>query len=78
MIGLSILSMVMTQKGVTALYSASQEGHVTVVKLLLDNGAYVNICNKVVRDFVSCTCMWTFSQVAVCYICMYNYTENSL
>ena len=44
--------MVMTQNGVTALYFASQEGHVTVVKLLLENGADVNICHKVVLDFV--------------------------
>ena len=44
--------MVMTQKGVTALYFASQEGHVRVVRLLLEKGAAVNICNKVVMDFV--------------------------
>ena len=46
------VSMVMTQKGVTALYFTSQEGHVTVVRLLLEKGADVNIC---VVDFVSCT-----------------------
>ena len=66
-----MVSMVTTQEGVTALYFASQEGHVTVVRVLLENGADVNICNKVVMNFVSCTCMWTFSQLAVCYICMY-------
>ena len=55
----------------TALYFASSEGHVIVVKLLLEKGADVNICNEVVMDFVSCTCMWTFSQLAACYI-MYN------
>ena len=49
--------MVTTQEGVTALYIASQEGHVTVVRLLLEKGADVHICNKVVMDFVSCTCM---------------------
>ena len=58
--------MVPTQKGVTALYFASQEGHVRVVTLLLEKGADVNICDKVVMDFASCTCMWTFSQLAVC------------
>ena len=50
--------------------TASLNGHVTVVRLLLEKGADVNICNKVVMDSVSCTCMWTFSQLAVCYICM--------
>ena len=39
--------MVMTQKGETALYFASQEGNVTVVRLLMENGADVNIRNKV-------------------------------
>ena len=57
----------------TAVNIASEKGHVTVVSLLLENGADVNICSKVVMDFVSCTYnMWTFSQLAVCYIlCMY-------
>ena len=75
----SVVSVVITQNGVTAPYYASQEGHVTVVRLLLEKGADVNICEKVVMDFVSCTCMWTFSQLAVCYICMYVvYREQSV
>ena len=53
MISLSMVSLVTTQNGVTALYYASQEGHVTVMRLLLENGADVNICDKVVVDFVS-------------------------
>ena len=52
-----MVSMVTTQKGVTALYCASQEGHVTVVRLLLEKGVDVNICDKV---------LWTFYHVHVC------------
>ena len=77
MINMTMVSMVTTQEGVTALYIASQEGHVTVVRLLLEKGANINICNKVVFDF---GCMGTFSQLAVCDIyCMYViYREQSV
>ena len=57
MVTLSMVSMVMTQDGVTALFCASLGGYVRVVRLLLDKGADVNICRKVVMDFVSCRCM---------------------
>ena len=74
-----MVSMVTTQRRVTALYCASHECHVTVVRLLLEKGADVNIGKKVVMDFVSCTCVWTFSQLAVCNICMYVvYREQSV
>ena len=56
MISLSIVPIATTQEGATALCIASQEGHVTIVRLLLEKGADVNICTKVVMDFVSCTC----------------------
>ena len=61
-----MISMVTSQNGITALCIASQNGHVKIVRLLLEKGADVSICRKVVMDFVSCTCMWTFSQFAVC------------
>ena len=50
MIRLLIVPMVTTQEGATALHIASQEGYVTIVRLLLEKGADVNICSKVVMD----------------------------
>ena len=51
----------------------------TVVRLLLEKGGDFNICDNVAVDFISCTCILTFSQFAVCYIlCMYVvYGEQS-
>ena len=54
-----MVSMVMTHRGVTALYIASQNGHVNVVRLLLEKGANVNMCKsqKVAMDFAHvCVC----------------------
>ena len=72
----SVLSMVMTQRDVTALYFASARGDATVVRLLLEKGADVNIRNEVVMDFVSGICMSTFSQLTLCYACMYVQYES--
>ena len=65
---LSMVSMVTKQEGVTALKIASQEGRVTVVRLLLEKGADVNICDKVVMDLVSCG--HSVSWLYVTYVCM--------
>ena len=55
---LSMISMVTTQEGVTALYYASVGGHVTVVKMLLERGTDVNIHNKVrLLWTLLCMCM---------------------
>ena len=35
------------QKGVTALIAAAEEGHTSIVKILVDHGAAVDIQNKV-------------------------------
>ena len=44
------------QKGVTALIIAAREGHTSIVKILVDHGAAVDIINKVYGHFVCSTC----------------------
>ena len=52
-ISFSVVTMAMTQNGVTALNLASQEGHVTIVRLLLEKEAEVNLCDEVrIYDFL--------------------------
>ena len=73
MMNLSMVCIVTIQKGETALYIASREGYVTVVRLLLEKGADVNLRKKVVMDFASCTCIvcaHSVSWLYVTYVCM--------
>ena len=54
---LLMVPIVMTQKGGTALCFASQEGHVTVVRLLLEKGADVNVSNKEPCSILMSSCV---------------------
>ena len=52
---MSFLSyLTLSQTGVTALYIAAQNGHLEVVKLLLDKGGDVNQADKVLKE---CVCV---------------------
>ena len=66
-----MFSMAMTQNGVTALNFASQEGHVTVVKLLLEKEADVNLCDKVVINFFYGVNVYVGVQSVCCIYALY-------
>jgi ankyrin repeat protein len=51
---LTLYCSILNQYGSTALYQAASEGHVSVVKLLLDAKADVNQANMVRDTFFSC------------------------
>ena len=48
----------MLQHGVTALYLATSSGYVAIVRLLLENKADPNICNKV-QYFICSVVQWS-------------------
>ena len=57
-----MVSMVIAQNGVTPLYFVLKQGHVTIVTLLLEKVADVNV----VVDFLFCTCVRMFSHLVLC------------
>ena len=72
----STVCIVTIQNGVTALYIASLD-HVTVVRVLLEKGADFNICDKVLMDFASCTCIYHTHSAFCCQCAPYNYSLAS-
>lgn len=64
------------QKGKTALYLAAEFAHESVVKVLLDKGANVDVADEVLNIHKNVKCSIEFAELALI-LCMVPYRSGS-